>query len=159
MLQGSIYPQSDLIPPVQNVKPKSILVIEDDEVVCQIIQRIVSNLNAQATIVQNGRAALDVLGWPIAEQFDVIVLDLILPQATGWDIIDYIKANSLLAKIPIIVVSGAQLSLEEKNRLTAGGNAFVEKQTFGIESFQNVLSAYLYATERKCADSLTTQRG
>jgi len=129
------------------MKPKSILVIEDDELVCRIVQRIAANLGAQATIAINGRAALDILATPAGKQFDAIVLDMILPRASGWDILDYMKNNSPLAKTPVVIISGAQLSSEEKNRLTAGGNAFVDKRTFGMESFQKVLAAYLGISE------------
>jgi CheY-like chemotaxis protein len=129
------------------MKPKSILVIEDDELVCQIVQRVAGNLGAQATIAQNGRTALDVLASPDGKRFDAIVLDMILPRASGWDILDYMKNNSLLAKTPVVIISGAQISSEEKNRLTAGGNAFVDKRTFGMESFQKVLATYLGVSE------------
>ena len=56
-----------------------------------------------------------------------IVLDLAMPGMSGFDVLDRIAENEALRQVPLIVVSGCDISIDEHRRLAAAGHRFFPK--------------------------------
>ena len=56
-----------------------------------------------------------------------IVLDLLMPGLNGFEVIERLSANKDLAGIPLIIVSGCEITLPEHRRLQAAGYRFFTK--------------------------------
>jgi CheY-like chemotaxis protein len=83
-------------------KPGSILVVDDD-----LINRLVLSTNLQeqgyeVATAENGRQALEVLA---GQPFDVVLLDLVMPELDGFQVLEQMKRDSALREIPVIVIS------------------------------------------------------
>lgn len=63
----------------------------------------------------------------LKHQPDLIVLDLGLPAGDGVIVLERLRAKTLLARIPVIVVSGRDLHGNKERALKAGAKAFVQK--------------------------------
>jgi two-component system cell cycle response regulator len=82
--------------------PGTILVVDDD-----LLNRILLSTNLRedgytVELAENGRQALEMLG---AQPFDVVLLDLLMPEMDGYQVLEQMKANSTWRNIPVIVVS------------------------------------------------------
>jgi nitrogen regulation protein NR(I) len=78
-----------------------ILVVEDDEPIQNLLHTFLSGKGFEVTLAQNGRAALDLLG---AENFDLILTDLVMPGKGGMDVLK--SATASQPDIPVIVMTG-----------------------------------------------------
>ena len=94
-----------------------VLVVEDDD---EQRQRVGAILGGQGWTVReaaNGRVALDVLN---AELPDVILLDLMMPEMDGFQLVAALQANPSWRKLPVVVVTALDLTAEDRRRLDGG---------------------------------------
>ena len=91
---------------------KKLLVIEDDENQRNSIRDLIGNETAHLTDAANAEEALSALG---RDRFDCVVLDLMLPDMSGFELIDKIRAQE--THLPIIVYTAKDLSPEEEEKL------------------------------------------
>ncbi len=82
--------------------PRSALVVEDSESAADQLARYLQEINIHAVIHSRGEDALE---QAIALQPDVIFLDLLLPDQTGWSVLAQLKANAATRDIPVIIAS------------------------------------------------------
>jgi CheY-like chemotaxis protein len=84
-------------------KPK-VLVAEDDPFQRMSIVDILTMSNYDVTPVENGQQALDQLEDP-DNYFDLVLLDLLMPELSGKDVLDAMMQDAYLCKIPVVVMS------------------------------------------------------
>jgi DNA-binding NtrC family response regulator len=96
-----------LIKPVLSPKSsgKNVLVVDDDNAVCRIVQRMLSDEQYQ---VQTSQSVADALGAIEQKPFDAYVMDYKLPDGTGLDIAERIRSK--WGATPIILMSGYDTS-------------------------------------------------
>ena len=75
-----------------------ILIVDDEKPICDLIDMNLSAAGYYCKSVQDGLAAIDLIE---KEDFDLILLDIMLPGADGFDIMDYIKP----LKVPVIFIT------------------------------------------------------
>jgi signal transduction histidine kinase/CheY-like chemotaxis protein len=80
----------------------TILVIDDDAAVRELMSRFLAKLNFRVVAAANGEEGLR-----LAKQVDplVITLDVVMPDCDGWTVLKKIKADPFLAEIPVIMVT------------------------------------------------------
>jgi CheY-like chemotaxis protein len=84
----------------------SVLVIEDEEDICDTIADILDNAGIRCVTAANGREAMDWLRQARVKP-RVILLDLMMPVMDGWTFRAEQLANSALAAIPVVILSAA----------------------------------------------------
>ena len=107
--------------------PTRVLVVEDD---AMQRERIRSWLEPQRWLLieaENGRLALDRLRECIA---DVIILDLMMPEMDGFQLVAEMQKHPVWNQIPIIVVTARDLTVEDHARLNSGIEMVLRKETF-----------------------------
>ncbi|MBE9213885.1 response regulator [Plectonema cf. radiosum LEGE 06105] len=116
-----------------------ILAIEDNEDNLLIVNYIVDSLNYRFIGEPDGNKTL-----LIAREFqpNLILLDIMLPEANGIDLFHVLRQDSSTKHIPIIAVT-ALASAEEKHKiLEAGFDAYVSKP-YMLEDIEEVICRYL----------------
>ena len=81
---------------------QSVLVVDDDPAIRRLISSTLRRDGYKLTEAQNGREALDAMR---QHPQDVVLLDLMMPEMSGWDVLRIRKNDPELLKIPIIVVT------------------------------------------------------
>jgi two-component system NtrC family sensor kinase len=84
-------------------EPGAILVADDNEVNRQMLMQLVAQLGHQVSVANNGLEALTQLR---QRPFDVVLLDVLMPQLGGVAALEQMKADPHLREIPVIMVSG-----------------------------------------------------
>lgn len=122
-----------------NEKIKKALIIDDDQLVCRVVEKILTRRGIQVIVAPDGAAANSVI-INDGENLTIAIIDLVLPDGvTGWDIIDFARRTPKTAHIPIIVMTGAVLSEEEEEKFRNKACTIVRKKDFNIESFKEVI--------------------
>jgi signal transduction histidine kinase/CheY-like chemotaxis protein len=107
--------------------PSEVLVVEDDEEHRQLVRAI---LGAQGWVVReaaNGRLALDALA---AKLPDILLLDLMMPEMDGFQLVTALQANPAWRDIPVVVVTALDLTAEDHRRLNGGVERVLSKNSF-----------------------------
>ena len=89
------------------VEAPKILVADDDAVILDLLVRQLEGRGYRVIRAVSGAEVLDKVG---KEKPDVVVLDLVLPEVGGTDVILKMKSRKETMRIPIVVITGAELS-------------------------------------------------
>jgi signal transduction histidine kinase/CheY-like chemotaxis protein len=104
-----------------------VLLTEDNEINQQIAVELLEGAGATVTVANNGREAVEMLSGPGQPPFDVVLMDLQMPEMDGYQATAKLRSDSRLASLPIIAMT-AHATVEERQRcLAAGMNDHVAK--------------------------------
>jgi HAMP domain-containing protein/signal transduction histidine kinase/CheY-like chemotaxis protein len=120
---------------------KRLLVVEDDDAARQSIVELIGAGDVETTSVGTGQAALEALQ---AGHFDCMVLDLGLPDMTGFQLITRVKSEIGLRKLPTVVYTGKQLSKREEAELGRLAESVVIKDARSPERLLDETALFLH---------------
>lgn len=80
-----------------------VLVVDDSSINRTMLTRHVTQQGHQVSTVGNGRQALERLR---SEKFDLVLLDVVMPEMDGYEALERMKADDALRDIPVIMISG-----------------------------------------------------
>lgn len=106
-------PPADLQP--LTIPPHAVLVIDDNARDARLVRRILE-AEKRYRVIEASTAAEGLTAMQQSPP-DLLLLDLVLPDKSGLDLLDELRANPELRHIPIIVLTGKDLSAEERVRL------------------------------------------
>ncbi len=81
--------------------PKTVLVVDDDEAVCDLTATILRSAGYQVVTVGDGAQAI---AWLDANRADLAMVDLIMPNVDGWGVVEHVRRMS--DPPPVVVVTG-----------------------------------------------------
>ncbi len=125
---------------------KRLLVVEDNEVQNTAICELIGNGDVKISSAYSGKEAYELLE---KEDFDCVILDLGLPDTGGFDLLEKIKANPLLVKVPIVIYTGKDLTRDENSRLEKLANTVVLKTADSQERLLDETILFLHRVEEK----------
>lgn len=103
------------------MKPR--LVIADDEAdICRLIMFLLRSYDLSEA--QNGKRALELIR---EVQPDLALLDVMMPEMTGLEVLDAVRGNPLTASIPIILLSAKGQAAEIEQGLQSGATRYLVK--------------------------------
>lgn len=105
-------------------KGQHILVIEDDKDVGVVFRMALEKAGYVVTVVETVTKALGVV---FQKMPDAIVLDLMLPDMNGLDLVRYVRRQHQQPRVPLLVVSGATGGFQMNQALEAGADVFLGK--------------------------------
>jgi len=112
---------------------RELLVIEDDESEQVSIEALIGGDDIRITRAASGSEALDLLR---EKKFDCVILDLKLPDISGFELLSEIQRDARLRDLPIVVFTGRELSAEEEAELRRRAKSIVLK---GVQSPERLL--------------------
>jgi len=129
-------------------KGGSVLIVEDDAQTRQLIRRVSVSEGWRVREAKNGREALELIGDKLP---DLILLDLIMPEMDGFEFVTILKTMPKASNIPVVVITGADLSDAERQRLTGTVEQIIRKPTDGGIAFLEEVRRYIDAHVTKSA--------
>lgn len=108
-----------------------VLVVDDDQILCESVSEILNELGMQCSWVMSGREAVDrvAAAHEAADDFFAVILDWIMPDIDGLETLKRIR-KKVGADMPIIIVSAYDFSEIEDQFRAAGANDFITKPLF-----------------------------
>jgi HAMP domain-containing protein/CheY-like chemotaxis protein/GAF domain-containing protein len=123
---------------------KRLLVVEDDDTQRMSIVELIGNGDVITTAVATGEEALNALK---DEPYDCMVLDLKLPDMTGFELIEKLQQELGRADLPIIVYTGKELTNKEETQLRKVADAIIVKEASSPERLLAETALFLHRVE------------
>jgi CheY-like chemotaxis protein/nitrogen-specific signal transduction histidine kinase len=142
--QSDIETAFDRMEKFTQKKLKKLLIVEDNKEQNNAIRELIGNSDIKLFSAYSGTEAYATL---LKEKFDCIIIDLGLPDMNGFDLMEKIKANTDLEKIPVIVYTGKDLDKEEVARLNKLADTVVLKTANSIERLLDETILFLHYAE------------
>jgi HAMP domain-containing protein/CheY-like chemotaxis protein/signal transduction histidine kinase len=120
---------------------KRLLVVEDNDTERQSIVELLDYSDVEIMAVGTGKDALRAL---MDRPFDCCVLDLRLPDITGFELLDKIQAEQALSDVPIVVFTGKELTADEESRLKTVAKSIVLKDVQSPERLFDETALFLH---------------
>jgi CheY-like chemotaxis protein/signal transduction histidine kinase/HAMP domain-containing protein len=112
---------------------KRLLIVEDNAAEQMSIRELLGHDDIEIVMADTGAGALSTLR---ENPCDCVVLDLRLPDMSGFDVLDSIRSDDSLSDVPVVVFTGRELSVEEDAELHTMARSIVVK---GVESPERLL--------------------
>lgn len=123
---------------------KHLLVAEDDDVQRNSIIELIGHDDVVITAVSTGAEALQELR---KRHYDCMVLDLMLSDITGFDLLDQIRDDEELNDLPIIIYTGKDLDKQEEMRLRKYAESIIIKDVKSPERLLDETTLFLHRVE------------
>jgi len=124
------------------------LLVDDDEELLAILEL---RLAQDRVATQRATTAGEAIAAAFALKPDVIVLDLGLPDGDGSQVVDALRNDKDLSKIPLLIYTGRDLRQEDRDRLVLGPTRYLTKSREAEDEFRSVVLELLAEGERKPA--------
>ena len=105
-------------------RPSRILIVDDTEAIRELLARRLGREGHHVVEVANGRAALDRVALEI---FDLILLDMMMPDLNGYEVLTQLKADVRFRHIPVIVISALDEIDSVVRCIEAGAEDYLSK--------------------------------
>jgi len=125
---------------------KTILFIEDEERLRKIISSILEEANYRVLNASDGEIGIKILE---EENPDLILLDLILPKKDGFDVLEYLKSDKKLQKIPVVVSTNLEEKHDIERAMSYGIRAYLVKANYRPEEIVAKISEILDSSKNK----------
>jgi CheY-like chemotaxis protein/signal transduction histidine kinase/HAMP domain-containing protein len=123
---------------------RKLLIVEDDDVQRMSVVELIGNGDVHTTAVATGEEALNLLK---GERFDCMVLDLRLPDMSGFDLIEKLQTDLGRYDLPIIVYTGKELTRKEELHLKKVADAIIVKEASSPERLLAETALFLHRVE------------
>ena len=120
---------------------REVLVIDDDLNDLRLLGKMISEQGKYKTVLAEGGVA----GWTTitSKEPHAIVLDLFMPEMDGFTILEKLRQDKKLRNIPVIVITGADLTIDQQQQLNDLGKRLLQKSSLKeielIETIENAL--------------------
>jgi CheY-like chemotaxis protein len=142
-LYGSLV-ELGLFPPAPG-KLLKVLVVDDDPNAVELIAIRILGLGGTIQRAYGGREAIDTARLELP---DLIVLDLMMPEVDGFDVVKALHERPDTARIPILVVTAKQITAEDRTTLNGYVTTIVEKAEIDRERFTAEVRRAMSGCER-----------
>lgn len=103
---------------------QQILVVDDDYKIVRLVRSYLEQSGYQVLIAYDGETALHTIR---REPLDLVVLDLMLPDRDGWDIVRIVRSDAKLADLPIIMLTARIEDADKIVGLELGADDYITK--------------------------------
>ncbi len=125
---------------------KKVMWVEDDQFLSDLISRKLNNQGCRLMFARTGEDALKILE---KETPDIIILDILLPGISGFDVMEKIKADPRTNKIPVIFLSNFSQNNEIDRATKLGASRFLIKASIVLDDLVRELQAVLAEGKNK----------
>jgi HAMP domain-containing protein/CheY-like chemotaxis protein len=123
---------------------RKLLIVEDDDVQRMSVVELIGNGDVKTTAVATGEEALSLLK---DERFDCMVLDLRLPDMSGFELIEKLQTDLGRYDLPIIIYTGKELTRKEELHLRKVADAIIVKEASSPERLLAETALFLHRVE------------
>lgn len=116
--------------------PANVLVVDDDPQQLSLVKAILRPFNVRVSTVDGGKAGIE---QALRNKPDLLIVDLVMPDVDGFAVVDAIRRDREMSRVPILVHTAKTLTADDRQRLEGKVESIVEKAEFQPERFLELL--------------------
>ncbi len=120
--------------------PKKILLVEDEPLLGNLLKQRLEHEGVEVTLAHDGEEALNVLR---STRPDLILLDIILPKISGFELLETIQADPQLERAPVVIVSNLGQDSDMQKGQALGAIQYFVKAKVSIEELTEHIKSLL----------------
>ena len=124
--------------------PKKIIIVEDQPDVADLLEEMLSDDGYQVIKIHSSGGALSMIR---TEKPDVVLLDIMMPDVSGLEVLRFIRREPDLQHIPVVIVSAKTLPADIRTGLEAGASAYLTKPV-DINNLRRTVAEIISGTEK-----------
>ena len=121
-----------------------ILIVEDHPLIAELVETRLRLEGMQPVRCPGGREAIDILG---KDTFDLVVLDIMMPEVDGYEVLRHIRTESVSPELPVIFLSAKSSPADVEKGFALGANHYITKPFSGHDLVRKI---------RLCLDESST---
>ena len=106
------------------VEQKTIIIVEDEPDTAEMFAEMLRLNGYRVLTTYGGTAAIALIS---KEKVDAVVLDLMMPDLSGLEVLSYMRRDPRLARVPVMIVSAKGLPADVRQGLQAGASIYLTK--------------------------------
>jgi len=106
---------------------QKILLVEDEKILADLLEKKLKEKGYKVSVAPNGQAGLSKMK---KEDFDLVLLDILMPKMGGFEVLEEIQGDPRLKKIPVIIISNSGQPVEISRALELGAKDYLVKTQF-----------------------------
>lgn len=110
--------------------PKTVLIIEDEEDAAELFAEMMRVSGFRVLKTSNSAPAIGMMS---SEKPDVIILDIMMPEISGLEVLRLMRRDPQLAAIPVVVVSAKSMPADIREGMEAGASTYLTKPVGFLE--------------------------
>jgi CheY-like chemotaxis protein len=118
--------------PVSSGKSLNVLVVDDDP---KSVEQTAVRILGMASTVLRAYGGAEAIETARRELPDVIILDLMMPDVSGFDVVEALQSDPATSRIPIVIVTAKTITSEERAKLSVTVAGILEKAHFDTSRF------------------------
>lgn len=111
-------------------RPLRVLVVDDDPSHCELMR---AALEPRGFVVQTALTGAEGISLARAGGFDLLLLDLVIPDVSGVDVVAALRSDEATRQLPIVLVTANQLTTSDRQRLSGSVSAILSKAAMGSD--------------------------
>lgn len=144
-----VEPQYLLSVVEQNCKKKTdefVLIVDDNEDYSIMLRELLERDGFHAKVANSGEEALKILAQSMPA---IIFLDLVMPKMDGIEVVRRLEQNERWRSIPVVILSGKELTDDERQQLNNHIQNFMQKSQFSREAISNTIKRILHQSPQQ----------
>jgi CheY-like chemotaxis protein len=117
--------------------PSSILIVDDDPQNIRLIKAMLKPFNIEVMVADGGKAGVEMA---LKKKPDLIILDLMMPDVDGFEVVSKLKEDPAASKIPILIYTAKNITSEDRERLQGNIQTIIQKGDFGKDRFLEMIN-------------------
>jgi two-component system cell cycle response regulator len=119
---------------------KKILIVEDDKFLSKMLSRMLDESNYEIVMASSGTEGL---AKSAEAGVNMILLDIMLPDMAGFDVLEKVKANSATANIPVIIMSNLAQPEDIQQGKKLGAVDYLVKSDLSLDEIVAKVNSHL----------------
>ena len=117
--------------------PSSILIVDDDPQNIRLVKAMLKPFNMDVMVADGGKAGLEMA---LKKKPDLIILDLMMPDVDGFEVVSKLREDPAASQIPILIYTAKNITSEDRERLQGNIQSIIQKGDFGKDRFLEMIN-------------------
>ena len=117
--------------------PSSILIVDDDPQNIRLVKAMLKPFNMEVIVADGGKAGLELA---LKKKPDLIILDLMMPDVDGFEVVSKLREDPAGSQIPILIYTAKNITSEDRERLQGNIQTIIQKGDFGKDRFLEMIN-------------------